>query len=75
MPANGALPYKIVDSGLEVAVRLTPKGGRDRLQGTTVDADGRVWLAARVSAPPEGGPVVWAEFANVPNNSGSRPAR
>ena len=55
MPANGALPYKIVDSGLEVAVRLTPKGGRDRLQGTTMDADGRVWLAARVSAPPEGG--------------------
>ena len=55
MPTSRALPCKSVDGGLEIAVHLTPKGGRDRLKGTTVDADGRVRLAARVSAPPEGG--------------------
>ncbi len=36
-------------------MRLTPRGGRDAIDGTLTTADGKVWLAARVRAAPEGG--------------------
>ena len=36
-------------------VRLTPKGGRDRLDGWTAGADGIRYLKARVAAPPDAG--------------------
>ncbi len=36
-------------------MRLTPRGGGDCLDGVVETADGRAWLAARVSAAPEGG--------------------
>ncbi|MDF2232877.1 DUF167 family protein [Albimonas sp. CAU 1670] len=42
-------------SGLLLAVRATPRGGRDRVDGVTVDAEGRPALALRVSVAPEGG--------------------
>jgi uncharacterized protein (TIGR00251 family) len=38
-----------------VAVRLTPRGGRDALDGIERGADGRPVLRARVSAPPADG--------------------
>jgi hypothetical protein len=53
--ASAARPYKKIEGGLELAVRLTPKGGPDRIDGVVADADDRVWLAARVSPAPEGG--------------------
>jgi len=37
------------------AVRLTPRGGRDAIDGWAIGADGRKHLKARVSAPPEDG--------------------
>ncbi len=37
------------------AVRLTPKGGRDAIEGWQFDAAGRKMLKARVAAPPEDG--------------------
>ena len=37
------------------AVRLTPKGGRDALEGWIAGAEGRMFLKARVAAPPEDG--------------------
>lgn len=40
---------------MEIAVRLTPRGGRDTIEGIVETADGRAWLAARVAAVPEGG--------------------
>jgi uncharacterized protein (TIGR00251 family) len=43
------------DTGFRFAVRLTPKGGRDRLDGWVQGADGKRYLKARVSAPPEDG--------------------
>ncbi|MBU6474183.1 MAG: DUF167 domain-containing protein [Alphaproteobacteria bacterium] len=43
------------DCGLRFAVRLTPKGGRDKIDGWSAGADGRPHLKARVSAPPEAG--------------------
>src|SRR6185369_7807667 len=40
---------------IRFAVRLTPKGGRDSIEGWTQDSDGKRYLRARVSAPPEDG--------------------
>jgi uncharacterized protein len=38
-----------------LAVRLTPKGGRDAISGIERLADGRAVLKARVTAPPSEG--------------------
>ena len=38
-----------------IAVRLTPRGGRDAVDGWGEDADGRPLLKVRVSAPPVDG--------------------
>lgn len=40
---------------MRLAVRLTPKGGRDAIDGWATDADGRPYLKVRVAAPPEDG--------------------
>ena len=48
-------PWQIVDDGLELAVRLTPKGGRDRIDGIGEDASGKPVLLVRVAAPPVDG--------------------
>jgi uncharacterized protein (TIGR00251 family) len=37
------------------SVRLTPKGGRDAIEGWIEAPDGKRYLKARVSAPPEDG--------------------
>lgn len=37
---------------VRIAVRLTPRGGRDAVEGWVKDAEGRPLLKARVSAPP-----------------------
>jgi uncharacterized protein (TIGR00251 family) len=37
------------------SVRLTPKGGRDAIEGWIQGPDGKRYLKARVSAPPEDG--------------------
>lgn len=41
--------------GLTLAVRLTPKGGRDAIDGVETLADGRSVLKARVRAAPSDG--------------------
>ena len=48
-------PWRVVEGGLELALRLTPKGGRDKVDGIKADAAGRPVLAVRVSAPPVDG--------------------
>jgi uncharacterized protein len=56
--ADGALttvPYRLLADGILLFVRLTPKGGRDALDGLMYDGDGKAWLKARVSAVPEDG--------------------
>ena len=35
-----------------LSVRLTPRGGRDQIEGWIQDADGRPLLKVRVAAPP-----------------------
>jgi uncharacterized protein YggU (UPF0235/DUF167 family) len=37
---------------VRLAVRLTPRGGRDAIDGWASGPDGRPYLKARVSAPP-----------------------
>lgn len=41
--------------GLRLAVRLTPKAGRDGIDGLKPTADGGVELAVKVTAVPESG--------------------
>jgi len=36
----------------KIAVRLTPRGGRDGIEGWSADEAGRAFLKVRVSAPP-----------------------
>lgn len=48
-------PLHPAPGGARLHVRLTPRGGRDAVDGVKRDAAGRAHLAVRVSAPPEGG--------------------
>ena len=47
--------WSIAPDGVVVTVRLTPKGGRDAIDGVETLADGRVVLKARVRAAPSEG--------------------
>lgn len=47
-----SLPWNATASGLSVTIRLTPRGGRDALDGIETLADGRSVLKARVRAAP-----------------------
>ncbi|MGE0562980.1 MAG: DUF167 family protein [Pseudolabrys sp.] len=57
MPSAGvrARPWAPSAGGLSLAVRLTPKGGRDAIDGLETLADGRSVLKARVRAAPTDG--------------------
>jgi uncharacterized protein len=44
------MPWSICADGLIVAVRLTPRGGRDAIEGVEQLSDGRSVLTARVRA-------------------------
>jgi uncharacterized protein YggU (UPF0235/DUF167 family) len=48
-------PWRALADGIEVRVRVTPRGGRDALEGIEARADGRPALKLRVRAAPEGG--------------------
>ena len=45
-----ARPWTISADGLMLSLRLTPKGGRDAIEGIDILADGRAVLRARVRA-------------------------
>jgi len=48
--AAAARPWAVTAAGVDVTVRLTPKGGRDTIEGIETLADGRLVLKARVRA-------------------------
>jgi uncharacterized protein YggU (UPF0235/DUF167 family) len=48
-------PWSAVAGGIALSVRLTPKGGRDAIDGIEVLSDGRPVLKARVRAAPSEG--------------------
>jgi uncharacterized protein len=45
-------PWTLQDDGVVVDVRLTPRGGRDAIEGVERRADGRAVLKVRVRAAP-----------------------
>jgi len=47
---TGGTPWQLAPDGLLLTVRLTPKGGRDAIDGVEQMADGRSVLKARVRA-------------------------
>lgn len=49
------MAFEIVDGYVRLAVRLTPNGGRDAINGIESGADGEVFVKARVTAVPEKG--------------------
>ena len=49
------LPWRATADGLSLVVRLTPKGGRDAIDGVETMSDGKAVLKARVRAVPEDG--------------------
>lgn len=55
VPGDPPRPWKRQAGGLRLFVRLTPKGGRDAVEGVKPAADGGAELAARVTAVPEDG--------------------
>jgi hypothetical protein len=48
-------PYTITDRGLRLAVRLTPKAGRTRIEGLAAEARGGTVIKVAVTAAPESG--------------------
>jgi uncharacterized protein YggU (UPF0235/DUF167 family) len=50
-----AQPWSVTGDGLRLTVRLTPRGGRDAIDGVETLADGRPILKARVRAAPSDG--------------------
>jgi uncharacterized protein len=47
--------WRVSAGGIDLFVRLTPKGGADRIEGIEQTADGRAHIKARVRAVPEKG--------------------
>ncbi len=48
-------PWRIADSGVVLAIRLTPKSSRDMVDGIRRLSDGGLVFAARVRAAPDKG--------------------
>ncbi len=55
MAPTPARPWTAVAGGVAIAVRLTPKGGRDAIDGVEQLSDGRSVLKARVRSPASDG--------------------
>lgn len=49
------LPFELVENGIRLRVRLTPKARENALKGLQPDAEGRLSLKASVTAVPEDG--------------------
>lgn len=54
MPESDEPPWRRSGEAVELRVRLTPKGGRDAIDGVTASPDGPA-IKARVRAAPENG--------------------
>ncbi len=50
-----SVPWRACAEGAIVVCRLTPKGGRDAIEGVATLSDGAVVLACRVRAAPQDG--------------------
>lgn len=48
-------PFKLFDDHIRLAIRLTPNGGRDGIDGVETNGNGEAHLKVRVSDVPEKG--------------------
>ena len=65
-----SVPWRAVPGGVALTLRLTPKGGRDAIDGMATLADGETVLLARVRAAPEDGKANAALAALVAEAAG-----
>jgi len=63
-------PWKKFDDHIRLAVRLTPNGGRDAIDGIEPDGEGGMLLKARVTAVPEKGKANKALIALIAKSLG-----
>lgn len=49
------MPFRAVDAGVAITVRLRPGASANRIDGIQTTADGPAWLSVRVTAVPEKG--------------------
>lgn len=70
-----ARPWSPAADGVAVTVRLTPKGGRDAIDGIETLADGTTVLKARVRAAPHEGAANDALCRLLANAVGVPPGR
>lgn len=50
-----ASPFSADEKGVRVALKVTARASRERVEGVALDPDGSARLALKVTAPPEGG--------------------
>jgi uncharacterized protein YggU (UPF0235/DUF167 family) len=68
-------PWRRTLEGVIVACRLTPRGGRDAIEGVARLADGTCVLLARVRSAPEGGAANEALCALLADRLGAPASR
>lgn len=68
--ASPARPWRASPGGVTLAVRATPKGGRDAVDGIEQRADGQAILKIRVRAAPEDGEANAALVAVIAKSAG-----
>lgn len=64
------VPWRATSGGLSLALRVTPRGGRDAIDGVETLADGRSVLKVRVRAIADGGEANRAVTALVAKSLG-----
>jgi hypothetical protein len=69
------VPWRATIDGVAISCRLTPKGGRDAIDGVATLADGARVLIARVRAAPEDGKANAALRALMAARLGVAPSR
>ena len=70
-----AAPWRATPDGVVVACRLTPKGGRDAIDGAATLADGARVLLVRVRVAPEDGKANEALLRLIADKAGVPPSR
>jgi hypothetical protein len=71
--ARSARPWALSASGLSIIVRLTPRGGRDAIDGIEQRSDGQCVLKARVRAAATDGEANDALIALLAHSAGVPP--